>query len=368
MRVLVASTEGAGHFNPLVPFIEAFVRRGDDVLVVVPPALAATVEATGHPFRIGVGPPAEELAAIWQRVPTVPPHEAVVLVNREIFGRLDTVAMLPTLEGACREWRPDFVLREPCEYASAVAAARRGIPHAHVAISLAEIEASSLVLAAPELEPYGSQLVERIRASPYLTRFPASLDPSPFPATRRFRDAAGVRHELLPDWWDGSDAPLVYVTFGSVAGALPIGAAAYRAVLDAVAGLPARVLLTIGRATDGAALDSMPANVHVEAWVPQGDVLVHAAVVVCHGGSGTTFGALAAGVPLVVEPDPGSVDAAGMVGPETAPRIRTAIEAVLADASYRQVASRIAGEMRALPAIDEVLATLAAVSQSTTQA
>jgi hypothetical protein len=31
-------------------------------------------------------------------------------------------------------------------------------------------------------------------------------------------------------------------------------------------------------------------------------VLPHAALVVCHGGSGSTFGALAAGVPLVIWP------------------------------------------------------------------
>jgi hypothetical protein len=36
--------------------------------------------------------------------------------------------------------------------------------------------------------------------------------------------------------------------------------------------------------------------------VPQQDVLPDAALVVCHGGSGTTFGALAAGVPLVFVP------------------------------------------------------------------
>jgi len=42
--------------------------------------------------------------------------------------------------------------------------------------------------------------------------------------------------------------------------------------------------------------------VHVEAWVPQADALAAATVVVCHGGSGTTFGTLAAGLPLVIVP------------------------------------------------------------------
>ncbi|MGW7427839.1 hypothetical protein ACWGJB_49400 [Streptomyces sp. NPDC054813] len=55
---------------------------------------------------------------------------------------------------------------------------RLAIPHAQVATSPAKIEAYSLDLAAPALEPYGRDLVERLRATPYLTRFPASLDPN----------------------------------------------------------------------------------------------------------------------------------------------------------------------------------------------
>ena len=50
MRVLVSSTEGAGHCGPLLPVVEAAARRGDDVLFVISPGLTARVEATGHLF------------------------------------------------------------------------------------------------------------------------------------------------------------------------------------------------------------------------------------------------------------------------------------------------------------------------------
>jgi UDP:flavonoid glycosyltransferase YjiC (YdhE family) len=382
VRVLVSSTEGAGHFGPLVPVVEAAARRGDDVLFVVPPGLTARVEATGHPFRVGAGPPAEEMAAIWDRVRQSPRGEASVLVNREFFGRLATAAMLPAVGAACDEWRPDLILREAAEYASAVAAERRGLPHAQVAIGLAEVESSSLALAAPVLEDYGGQIVERLLASPYLTRLPASLDPSPFTATRRFRESAGTRRSPLPDWWDGDESPLVFVSFGTIAGRLPAGVPAYQAVITAVTGLPVRVLLTTGRTREAAELGPLPRNVHVEAWVPQQDVLPHASLAVIHGGSGTTFGALAAGLPLVfvpmmadqpanarlvagagagivVEPDFRPAPA-GKAGESTGSRIRAAIETILADASYREAAQRIAAEMRAAPAIDQVLGTLAA--------
>jgi len=383
VRVLLASTEGAGHYNPLVPFAAALTQRRDEPLFVVPPRLSDTVLATGYPFRIGAAPPAAELDAIWARVPDASPDEAAVLVNREIFGRLDTTAMLPAVEAACREWRPDLVLHEAAEYASAVAADRLGIPHAQIAISRANAEDGSLRLAAPALEPFGDGIVARIRATPYLSRFPASVDPSPYPVTRRYREVVPAPSGPLPDWWDGADRPLLYVTFGSVAGGIPgsggmsIGAMACRAALAAVADLPVRVLLTIGRATEVAQLGAMPGNVHVEAWVPQADVLAEASAVVCHGGSGTTFGTLAAGVPLVVlplfadqpgnargvadagagvvvEPTPGA-PAADRIGPQHASQLRSAIEKVLDEPSYRTAAARVAEEIRATPTIDELL-------------
>ena len=380
MRVLVASTDGAGHYGPLVPFIQALVRRGDQVLLVVPPGLGETVARTGLPHRIGEQPDERELTPLMERFAAAAPEQAAVIANRELFGRLCTAAMLPALERACHAFGPDLVLREPCEYSSAVAAGRFGVPHAQVAVSLAYGEEASLALAAPALDPYGPQLVEQLRASPYLTRFPALLDPSPFPATSRYREpvTAGT---ALPDWWCGSDSPLVYLTFGSVAGGLPAARAAYRMALDAVAGLPVRALLTVGRRTEIAGLGPVPANVHVEAWVPQGDVLTNAALVVCHGGSGTILGALAAGVPLVVVPlfadQPANgrlVASAGaglVVAPEAhegsalsglsvqgAPRLRAAIEQVLGEPSYRRAAGRTAAELRGSPPIDQVLAEL----------
>ncbi|WP_035799065.1 glycosyltransferase [Kitasatospora mediocidica] len=377
MRVLFSSTEGSGHFNPLLPFIDSCVARGDDVLLVVPPKLVARVSGLGVAVRVGDEPAADEAAAVWRRFPQASRGEAAVLANREFFGRLCTAAMLPALEEACREWRPELILHEPCEYASAVVAARHGIPQAQVGISLAAVEASSLDLAAPALEPYGHETVERLRAAPYLTRFPASLDPSPYVLTRRFREVA-ERGGELPDWWSGSAAPLVYLTFGSVVGGSPAASAAFRTALDAVDGLPVRVLLTVGRAVDPASLGPVPANVHVEAWVPQADVLGSADLVLCHGGSGTTFGALAAGVPLVVVPlfadQPANgrlVDAAGaglVVAPsggpagamglpraEDVPRIRAAVESVLGDASYRTAAQRLGAEMGALASVGAVL-------------
>ncbi len=384
MRVLAAcSLGGSGHLNPLLPFLAGAQRRGDETLVVGPPALRELVELAGYAFRAGGEPPDADVAAIRERLPAALPREASLLANRELFGRLATTAMLAAMERTCVEWRPDLVLREQVEYASAVLGRRLGIRTAQVAISLAEVETGSITAAAPVLEAHQSGLVADLRASPYLTRLPASLDPSPFPATVRFHELATGSARPLGDWWDGSQAPLVYMTFGTVLGHMSIAAGIYRAALEAVEGMNARVLLTVGRSFDPATLGPIPDNVRVEAWVDQVDVLEEADLVVCHGGSGTVFGALAGGVPLVIVPlfadqfengrriaqaGAGLIVEAGQGGApgsrrviaEDARRIAEAIEAVLAMRSYQDQSRRIAAEMAVTATVDQVLATLLA--------
>ncbi|MDQ3379010.1 MAG: hypothetical protein M3546_01640 [Actinomycetota bacterium] len=115
----------------------------------------------------------------------------------------------------------------------------------------------------------------------------------------------------------------------------------------------------------GLHLSDVPANVHVERWVDEVDVLAHASAAVGHGGAGTTLSALAAGCPLVVVPLFGDQPAnairvaaagAGVVAPFEG--IRAGLELVLEDDSYREASRRISDEMCALPAIDGFLASV----------
>jgi len=105
-----------------------------------------------------------------------------------------------------------------------------------------------------------------------------------------------------------------------------------------VNGLAVRALVTLGRDGDASSLGTLPANVHLEKWVPQRDVLAQASVVLCHGGSGTVFGALDVGVPLVVvplfadQPANGRLIAqagAGLVAGRSADQLRQALLRVL---------------------------------------
>jgi UDP:flavonoid glycosyltransferase YjiC (YdhE family) len=380
MRALFSSTRGAGHFNPLVPFARAFERAGHDLLFAGPSDLAGAVDAAGFRFWQFDPPPEVELGAVWARVPELPPEEANEVVVGEVFGRLNTTAALPRLRAACEEWRPDVVVRDPNEYGSALAAELHGIPHARVAIGLASTEELGMGIAASAVDAIRQAEslppdpdAERLRRAPYLSLFPPTLDDGAQPDTQRFRDPAWDEPPgELPDWWPGREhEPLVYVTFGSVAGAFPQALPAYGLAMRAVAELPVRVLLTVGRELDLDALPAAPENVRVERWVPQQDVLGHAAAALVHGGSGSTLGALAAGVPLAVMPlfadQPQNARRVAEVGAgvavepnrddldATVSPLREAIRTVLDDPSYGERARALAGESRALTAVDEAL-------------
>jgi UDP-glucoronosyl and UDP-glucosyl transferase len=359
VRLLFASTQGTGHFGPLIPFIDAAGHAGHEVLIVGPP----TLKARGYPFRAGATPPDEILGPIWGRIASLPPGQGDMVVVGIIFARLNVEAMLPTLLEVVEEWRPDVVMRESAEFASAAAAEELGVPHVRVAVGAASVEELQLAIAAPVLDERRAGLAERIARSPYLTCWPPLLDPSPFEATRFRHPAADAAGEPLPDWWHGDERPLVYASFGSVAATFPPAAQVYAAALEQAGELPIRVLLSTGG--NDVELGDVPANVHVERWVSEPDVLAHAAAMVGHGGAGTTLSAMSAGRPLVTVPLFGDQPAnglrvalagAGVVAPIM--ELGRSIERVLERESYPAAARRVAAEMRSLPPVDDFLERL----------
>jgi MGT family glycosyltransferase len=207
----------------------------------------------------------------------------------------------------------------------------------------------------------------RIAGRPFFTLMPEALEDPATPrsdAALRFREVIRGPRAALPDWWNGDQRPLIYLTFGSVAPTMEFFPGMYREAIDALASLPARVLVTIGRERDPAELGTLPANVHVERWVSQNDVMPYAAAMVCHGGSGTVTMGLAAGVPMVVVPlfadqswNSERIAALGAGfelsgGPDAAPGIGEAVLRLLADPSYRDTAEGIAAQMQALPPVE----------------
>lgn len=312
---------------------------------------------------------------------------------QEVFGRLDRDAALPAMRAVCDDWHPDAVLREPAEVASLVAAVERGIPHVQTSIGLSAVDDRLLPLLEAPLAEVGVPPTELV-AAPRWTVVPPSFDvasaTSTGPVTHARDPVLGPATDAaLPPWWpDGDERPLVYATFGSVAAGTGLFPAFYARVLEQLAEVPARVLLTLGQAGAPDALGAVPPNVHLERWWPQSDVLPHAAVVVGHGGFGTTQAALAAAVPQVVLPlfsfdqflNGERVAAVGngvaLVdgtaaerragdlfprGPEATDRLASAVLVALGQAGMAARARALAAEIDALPDTDECAASLSAV-------
>ena len=163
-----------------------------------------------------------------------------------------------------------------------------------------------------------------------------------------------------------------HITFGTIVGSTPHLRSVYRTSLDAVADLPVRALLTTGRGLEPGALGAIPDNVHVEAWIPQRDILPRVAALVCHGGSGTLLGGLAAGLPVVIvpmgadQPHNGRLVAAAgagltLVNPD-ADALRAAVQTALDGPGLRLQARRLAEEIAGMPTIDEVVEAMVGLS------
>jgi UDP:flavonoid glycosyltransferase YjiC (YdhE family) len=397
VRVLLTTSGSAGHFFPLVPFARACVAAGHEVRVAAQRSRAGIVEATGLVFVGFDDRPPAEFGPIMGSLARLSSEEANVRMVSEVFGRIDARTALPGLLETIEDWRPDIVVSESTEFAGALAAELGGIAHARVPVGLLTVEEWALRVTAAALDDVraGAGLpadpgAQRLRAAPRLTSVPAGLDDVPAgwsSPVHRFGSTPAGPGEPLPDWWHGASDPLVYVTFGSVAGALTYFPSLYRATIDALAPLPIRLLVTTGNDCEPAELGPVPANVRVERWVAQDTVAHEAAAVVCHGGYGTTLGALGHGLPLVVMslqstdqfhnarrvaevgagialtdgPDSERL-ALDDPGPEVISALPDAVRNVLDDPGYRAAARGVAAEMAALPPLEEAVERLEALA------
>jgi len=390
MRVLLTTRGSAGHLLPLAPVGHACLRAGHEVLVAAQRQHESNVARTGLPFAPVGDPPADEWMGLMATFAELSIDDSNAAMIAEFFADIDVRAALPGLRAIVADFKPDVIVRESWEFTSPLVAELHGIPLVRVGLGLAAVEELSIRLAAPAVERQRAALGlppdpagERLRDTPYLTMVPAPLDDpgAVLPElTHRFAPPPPAADEPPPlaAWWPGNDDPLVLLSFGSVTAGehLPYFPALYRAAIDALAPVRARVLVTIGDARDPAELGELPGSVHVERWVAQDAVAPHLAAMICHGGYGSTLGALRHGVPLVVMPlfsidqwvNAAAVARTGAgvaLDAERATRkvlalpdgatlaaLRPAVERVLGDRSHRREAQRIAHAARALAPVD----------------
>ena len=151
---------------------------------------------------------------------------------------------------------------------------------------------------------------------------------------------------------DSTAAAIVYLTMGTVWNRnLDI----FRLVIEAVRDEDIALIVTVGRENDPASLGPQPDNVVAHRYIPQGQLLPRCHAVITHGGAGTTLGALAFGLPLLVLPQ-GADQYANAERIVTAgagrqllkdelsvEAVRDSLRTVLDDASYQRAAAACPG-------------------------
>ncbi len=376
MRVLFTSMRMTGHIRPLLPFAHGLQSRGHEVVFATPEGGAAAVRGAGLAHAVFPHPGDEVLGPIWAQFRGKSAPEVIEIAVGRIFADLNPRAALPGLRETIRSFRPDVIVRESMEFAGAIAGAEAGIPVVRVATSNAYAEAGARSYATRPVEALrreaglaadgGAALREALN----FTFFPASVDggaPADGTAPFRVRTTQAPLNPAGPGqaWAVDDGRPLVFVTFGTLAAGSQNGPGLFRTAVEAIAGLPARVLLSTGAEMGTAALGPLPANLTVTSWVGEGDVYPRASTLLCHGGAGTVLAGLSNGVPMAIAPisadqpeNARCVEATGAgvaVPSPTAATLRAAIERTLSDASMRTAARRIAAEMTAMPGMDDAI-------------
>lgn len=150
------------------------------------------------------------------------------------------------------------------------------------------------------------------------------------------------------------DEPLVYLTLGTAFGNVDV----LKGAIEGLAKLPVNVLVAAGPSVDVEELGGVPSNVYLAAWVPQADLLTHVALVVHHGGSGTTLGTFAAGHPQLVIPQ--GADQFTKAEAVLAAGVGTRL---LPDETIQAAAKSLAEEVASMPSPDDVAAQLPAYAK-----
>lgn len=297
--------------------------------------------------------------------------------ERELRGFVDSVGRLRArdVHRIASAWRPDVLVCDEADFGALVAADALGVPHATVLVLAAGSFARDELLEEP---------LSDLRADYGLGPMPpsamaaAGLVLSPFPngfRDPRFPLPPGTRGVRTIDRAPrvARARPLVYVTLGTIfnieSGDL------FERVLTGVARLDVDVLATVGPQIDPIEVGPTPPNVRVERFVPQGDVLREAAVVVCHAGSGSVLGALTFGVPMVAIPlgadQPWNGDRIDELGlgivldpvSATPEDVCAAAARVLERPQFAESAGALAAECAALPPPADALAAIEALAE-----
>ena len=395
-RILVCSLLASGHLNPLIAIAQQLQADGHQVIMAVDHSYHQQIKKAGlEPVALNY--PAGMVSAIIEQFQKPARWVSQVQIKAPQTYFFDYLEhLVEQLITIIKRFQPDVVLSDLNYYAGPIAADVCNVPYASYC-------AVVNTLNTPDAPPYGLgsdwlpvghplrmtwpflnlpvQLVlwrhdliaNRIRHkfglakkhgillahSPYLGMVPMTdayayprltvpkqiMYVGPVTSAQR-----GETHDDFPWEWLDDGRPTVYVSMGTIVGAVHV----FKAAIEAAANQSRwKAIMTVGRNTDISQFGTLPENVLMRNFVPQLDVLKHVDAVVSHGGNNTITETLMHGLPILVIPysadqpeSAGRVKACGAglrLRPSlaTGERLRSLIDRILFDDTFREKAQQV---------------------------
>ena len=373
MRVLVVASPMVGHVLPMVPVATALQAAGHDVVVATGGDGVSAMSTSGlHVQDVAPGIRITALFATRALLHPLKARRAAEGEEREpdlvgvLFGAVAarTVGRVLALAD---EWQPDLVVHEPFAVAGSLAAARHGVPAVLLNMTLFDAEKLFAVTVAHVGRAARTAGVDRIPPPvDVLVTAPPSLAGPQHGRPMRFVPVAG-NGTAPADLTRPGNRPRIIASRSTVADPRPDRLMS--SVVAAAADLDVDVVLA--RPDRRVARGPLPPNVRTTEWLPFPAVFPAASGAVHHGGAGTLFTGLAAGIPQLVVPGAGdrrvnaellTARGAGLAVP--AEQITAAdLERLVGDPDLARAAREVAAEIAAMPSPDELVPDLVALAR-----
>ncbi len=362
----------------MLPLARSLAEAGHDVAFASSEPVVGAAEMEGFTaFRVGLAPDTVEPLARRVRglAASLPPSDVRRFVFTELFVGIELEPRANDLFTVIEQWAPHVVVHDVAEFAAPLVATVVGIPYVEHSYGPAvqdDVIRAAGRAAAPfwgshDLAPHplgGSYRYLYLDVCPPSLQIPGAVAG----AVQSIRTVETQSPAKQLPWLDElRGRPIVYITLGTVYNR---NVDVFRALLDGLRDEALNIVVTVGRQNDPAMLGDQPSNIHVHRYIAQEQLLPHCAAVVTHGGAGSTLGALAFGLPLLIVPQGADhfynadrVVAAGaavrlMPDRLTAESARDAIRVLLHDDTFRTAALRIKNEFDTMPDPQQAVETL----------
>ncbi|MEQ8262293.1 glycosyltransferase [Pseudohaliea sp.] len=353
-KIAVFPEPGAlGPVMNLVGIAQGLRSRGHEVVFILEPGLRGHVEKYGFAEKyISCMPPMSEAeqAKYWddfmmEYMPTFrdsPTEQVGTYVKACWEAIVDTSkwSVKNGLDKVLEEIAPDLIINDnvttypatqqaPCPWVRMVSCSENEIPDPDIPPHLSGCSENDKAC----FEGYNREFEKHIKPihddfRSFLEScgcecppFPEFLRPSPhlnmllYPEPLRFRRRQPLDDKLfiyldgcvrteeqaytLPTFREHADAPLIYLSYGTLGGA---DVDLIKRIIDLLGKQSYRVLVNVGEYLDQYDQASLPANVHISNWYPQVAVLPHVDVFIQHGGNNSFNESLYHGIPPLVMP------------------------------------------------------------------